>query len=623
MSAGAPGIDPLSEPDSEPDDDDLPLVSNVREVELPAATVPGRKQDHRAPDNDPEASFVKAMRAPAQRARGDVAEVTAVREAPRRAPRVGARLVVLEGPDEGGALDLALVPSLVGRSTTAEIGLTDPTVSLCHLELRRAGSGEGYVLCDLSSSSGTLVNGVLAEGEVGLRHGDVIALGKTTLRFLRGDVAPAARTAPGPSGTAAKPLEPTEQIEKSKLSSRTMQRTRSAVKRQEADQRSEDLLRQRTIVRARIRHTTKLVIGACAAILVVAVLIKGVHGYLLSDESPAQIRAQVAELLADGRNRLRAQDIDGAGAAALTVLALDGDNDEAVSLQRMATTETEARDAVALALRLGDDERDVEAGQILQRVADASVFAPTRDRLQRTLQERGEVRSRRAIEVLLDQGRLAEAAKAAEQHILGYASDDEGPPLLLRVREAQANAPRSPGLGEARAAFASGDLAKARSLAHSAGLQGYLRDLDRFEAAFTKGRGALLRFEGDAADSLHDAFMLLSPLGATASSPIFADVRQPYGKALFIAGAAKLESGTAQRCDGARALYRASRVLGDDAAVEQKLRDLQALALAGLEKARAARAQDVERSSAIAREHVCLARPGTKTYEDLRGLSRL
>lgn len=608
-------VNSLSGDDSAPDDDDLPLVSQVREIELPPGTVPGRRHSTRAPENDPEASFVKAMRQSAEPQRGTVGDVTAVRAAPERSARVGARLLVLEGPDEGGEADIELIPSLIGRATLADIGLTDPTISLRHLELRRASTGDGYALVDLGSLSGTLVNGVLADGEVGLRHGDVIALGKTTMRFLRGDKQPAPRPEAAPAGAveaSALRSEPTERLEKTRLPTRVSPSPRSMAPALDP-----------AIVRARIRRTTTRVIAACAAILLVAIVAKLVHARFFSDASPAQIRGQVAELLADGRNRLRAQDVDGANASALTVLALDDDNDEARSLLKMAATETEARDAVALALRLGDEERDVEAGQILKRISDASVFAPTRDRLRRTLEERGELRSRRTIEALLDQGRTADALAAAEKHVVSYPDDDEGPPLLERVREAQKTAPRSPGLGAARAAFAAGDTAKARSIARDNGLESYARDVDRFQAALGKGRGSLARFDGDAAESLNEAFLLLGQLGANATSPIFAEVRRPYGKALFIAGTGKLEGSKAERCDGARDLYRAGRVLGDDAAIQQKLRDLEELALGGLERARAARAQDGERSAAIAREHVCLARPGTKTYEDLRSLARL
>jgi hypothetical protein len=615
-------VDPLPDDSrSEPNDDDLPMVSDVREIENARGTVPGNKPaSGSSRENDPEASFIKALRETAQAPRGIVGDVTAVRAAPQLPARLGGRIVVLEGPDEGGEADIAVMPSLIGRASAAEIGLTDPTISRRHVELRHRSSGEGYVLIDLGSTSGTLVNGVIADGEVGLRHGDVISLGKTTLRFFRGDKRPGPRPerAPRepsalhePTGERSRTKDGAEPAAASALGPREPTRPHTVVP-----------VVDPSILRARVRRTTARVIRACAGILVVAVVAKWMHGRFVSDASPAQIRSQVAELLADGRNRLRAQDVDGASASAQTVLALNKDNEEAHSLLTMAATETASRDAVALALRLGDDDRDVEAGQILQRIPDASVFAPTRDRLRRTLDERGMLRSRRTIEALLDEGRLNEALAVAEKHVSAYKNDDVGSSLLERVLTARKNAPRRPGLDEARAAFASGDTARAKAIARANGLDGYAADVAQFERALAKGKDALSRFEGDAAESLDDAFRLLAPLGASASSPIFADVRKPYGKALFLSGTGKLDDKKA-RCAGARELHRAGRVLGEDGAIRQKLRDLEQMALGGLERARAAKAQDGDRASAIAREHVCLARPGTATYDDLRRLSRL
>jgi hypothetical protein len=618
-------VDPLpSEPDSEMEDHDLPMVSQVREVE-PSLDVPGTTPGKQGrsdfpQSNDAEASFVKAVRATVDQ-RGQVGDVTAVRSAPNKPRKMGAKIVVLEGPDEGGEADLDVIPSLIGRTATAEVGLTDPTISLRHLELRLATIGEGYALVDLGSTSGTLVNGVLVDGEVNLKHGDVIALGKTVMRFFRGSVEPKPRPEPEPP-----PIEPTEQLpDRSRATgvSRVGEKssTRPATVRTQLPAKPPV---DPAIVRARIRQTTTRVIGACALILVVALTGKLVWGRYIADSSPAQIRGQVAELLADGRNRLRAQDVDGAAASAETVLALDADNDEAHSLLKMASTEMEARDAVALALRLGDEERDVEAGQILKRIPDVSVFAPTRDRLKRTLDERGMLRSKRTIETLIDAGQTVEALAMAEKHVQLYPKDAEGPLILERVKGLQEQAPKNPGLSEARAAFANGDTSKAKSLARQNGFDGYAKDVEQFEASLAKGKGALSRFDGDAAESLNDAFRLLSQLGASASSPIFADVRRPYGKALLIAGNEKLDKADkGAKCAGARDIFRAGRVLGDAPEIQQRLRDVEAMALQGLERARAAKSQDADRAATIAREHVCFARAGTRTFEDLRALSRL
>jgi hypothetical protein len=612
-SPGSPVVEPLpSASDSGRGDTDLPLITGgVREIEGgDGGTKPAKKRPpiETSREADPEQSFIKAVRASTMEERR-AAEITAVREAPDRPPKRGGHIVVLEGPDKGGEADIELFPSLVGRLPTAEIGLSDPSVSVRHLELR---FNDGiFTALDLGSTSGTLLNGEVVGGEVELHHGDVLALGKSELRFIRGDKLPQPRPEPAPEPEQP-PIEPTEKlptkVTKAAAAMKPSERTRAAA---EAEVHA---------MRARVRRRAVRVMTACAALLVLALAAKIVRDKFFTDKAPAQIRAQVAELLADGRNRLRAQDVDGARASAQTVLALDADNEDAKSLARMADTEAEARDAIALALRLGDEERDVEAAQILKRVPDASVFAPTRDRLKRTLDDRGRVRSKRSIEAMLDLGRVADALAAAQKHVASWPDDEEGKALLERAQAAQAAIPKNPGLAAARAAFAAGNIDEARHVAQDNNLTGYVRDLDAFQASLAKGKAALSRFDEDAADSLDVAFRLLGALGADASSPIFADVRKPYAKALLVSGTAQLDQNP---CAAARKLYKAARVTPDDAAVQTKLRELDDRAVAALDRARASKHQDADRAAATAREALCLAKTGSHTYDELRALSRL
>jgi FHA domain len=69
---------------------------------------------------------------------------------------------------------------LVGRSGGCDVVLTDPTVSRCHARLLfRDGS---WIVNDLSSTNGTLVNGVQV-GRSELRPGDDLLLGDERLRI--------------------------------------------------------------------------------------------------------------------------------------------------------------------------------------------------------------------------------------------------------------------------------------------------------------------------------------------------------------------------------------------------------------------------------------------------------
>jgi len=80
---------------------------------------------------------------------------------------------------------------LVGSGAGSEIFLADPTVSGVHFELERVGAV--WLVRDLASRNGTLVNGVRLVSQHRLRHGDEIVAGRTRLLYL----ARASGTAPG------------------------------------------------------------------------------------------------------------------------------------------------------------------------------------------------------------------------------------------------------------------------------------------------------------------------------------------------------------------------------------------------------------------------------------------
>jgi len=71
---------------------------------------------------------------------------------------------------------------LIGRSQECDIRLADVNVSRRHAELRQEGTS--YLVVDLDSTNGTLVNGVRVR-QAKLEHGDTISLGSTDLVFRR------------------------------------------------------------------------------------------------------------------------------------------------------------------------------------------------------------------------------------------------------------------------------------------------------------------------------------------------------------------------------------------------------------------------------------------------------
>jgi pSer/pThr/pTyr-binding forkhead associated (FHA) protein len=99
------------------------------------------------------------------------------------------RLIITTGPQEGEVIPLRLDTVTVGRATskaTWEIALQDPSVSRPHARLEHVK--EDWIVKDLDSANGTLVNGEPVDGKVGgiLHDGDLIAFGASLILFRAG-----------------------------------------------------------------------------------------------------------------------------------------------------------------------------------------------------------------------------------------------------------------------------------------------------------------------------------------------------------------------------------------------------------------------------------------------------
>lgn len=97
----------------------------------------------------------------------------------------GDRLVINNGPQEGSAIPLLLDVITIGRATNKadwEIALQDGSVSRPHARLEHID--ENWVLYDLGSANGTLINGspINEKGRV-LHDGDSIMFGSTSATF--------------------------------------------------------------------------------------------------------------------------------------------------------------------------------------------------------------------------------------------------------------------------------------------------------------------------------------------------------------------------------------------------------------------------------------------------------
>ncbi len=99
-------------------------------------------------------------------------------------------LVVRVTPPDGRTFDRRLEEGsvVVGRSSSVELAVTDRALSRTHARLFR--SGDGWLVEDLGSRNGTLVNGQRIDGPTPLRPGTVVQVGDTSITVDGGSASP-------------------------------------------------------------------------------------------------------------------------------------------------------------------------------------------------------------------------------------------------------------------------------------------------------------------------------------------------------------------------------------------------------------------------------------------------
>ncbi|NPD26165.1 FHA domain-containing protein [Corallococcus sp. AB004] len=112
-----------------------------------------------------------------------------------------AKLVVVAGPMEGEEFALSELEYTVGRSADNPICIQDTSVSRKHVTLRKESSG--WMVSDMGSGNGTILNGEPIAEETLLANGDVITLGDSELRYE--DTANSTAKVQAPTGSRPRP----------------------------------------------------------------------------------------------------------------------------------------------------------------------------------------------------------------------------------------------------------------------------------------------------------------------------------------------------------------------------------------------------------------------------------
>lgn len=97
------------------------------------------------------------------------------------AAAAGPALVQIEGDQPGRSVVLAPVTT-IGRDSRCQVRIDDPLVSKLHARVCRHGSG--WVVEDLGSTNGTLLNGAALEGPAPLGAGDRLQVGYSVLEAV-------------------------------------------------------------------------------------------------------------------------------------------------------------------------------------------------------------------------------------------------------------------------------------------------------------------------------------------------------------------------------------------------------------------------------------------------------
>src|SRR5205814_9917292 len=106
--------------------------------------------------------------------------VVSIPGAPYRVPH----LTILSGPQRGQNVAMTQAVFRIGRDPSLELPITDSRASRVHLEI--AGKNNQYILKDLKSKNGTLVNGAPVASRA-LMEGDQIQIGETRFAFSTQD----------------------------------------------------------------------------------------------------------------------------------------------------------------------------------------------------------------------------------------------------------------------------------------------------------------------------------------------------------------------------------------------------------------------------------------------------
>lgn len=110
--------------------------------------------------------------------------VTTITANPKKTAGTDACLIVIYGDDMGRRVPLTAATTVIGRSSKCDVQVDQESVSRNHAKI--VFDRKRHAVSDMGSTNGTYVNDELTEGEVHLRDGDQVKIGRTIFKFISG-----------------------------------------------------------------------------------------------------------------------------------------------------------------------------------------------------------------------------------------------------------------------------------------------------------------------------------------------------------------------------------------------------------------------------------------------------
>ena len=514
-------------------------------------------------------------------------EITEVKDRTIFEVPVGGKLLDL---NSGQTHEFNHTPCIVGRSEKSDITLLgDLNVSRDHLKFTLMENQPTWMIEDLGSCSGTLMNGELIELPSLIKHGDHILIGESSFRFLWADTVPENKTvvAPAPS---------TQVAEKTLLEALPVA--------------------GKTFGVMKPLHLALLGAFALGAVLAVGYIV------LQPKKKNPHITLQVEQLLKDTAVLIEDLKLKEAQDRLDTIRALQPENSDAKSFQRMLDTETDGKRILQEAKTLRGEKKYGAMREKLREIPDSSLWAPFRDKMLRALVK--QKRSRRLDEMqnLVKTGSAQEAKALLSVYVKEYPNDARAKRLEKAIlKEENKPPPRDVEMEKAQGMFRAGDIAGATVFSKTKGEKGhaklkrYASQLTSFIESRKKGKKALGAKKGKTANKhLSSAYALAFELaGSTASVPQN-EVGYVWADALYLVALIELRAG--KSCGWARSILKAAGLRANDPKIKTQKRKLDRQARAALQRAKAKYSINPQEAYRIARDHLCFAPEGSRLRAD-------